>query len=296
MRTIPPGYAMRRHLALSFVGVLICPFLPGNIKTLPKEPGDDRRGPVLRPRRLLFPGCDGGRRYRGRMAKSRPQRSVYEVPLYTLGEAAQIVGAGRSTVHRWARGYTYRTPGGIAVEAVPLITTTGIGRRPVVPFVGLAETYVLNAFRQAGVPMQRIRPALARLADELGIAAALASERLKSDGTEILFEYGTEDPGSGLSDLVVVRNGQRVFTEVVDRYLRTITYDAGWVRRIRLPQFPVDVQVDPDINWGQPSLVSIGVRVEDVLSRIRAGENYQAVARDFNLPRLEVKRLLASAA
>jgi uncharacterized protein (DUF433 family) len=221
---------------------------------------------------------------------------VYEVPLYTLTEAAQIVGARTSTVHRWARGYTYRTPGGVAVAAEPLITTTGLGRRPVVPFVGLAETYVLNAFREAGVPMQRIRPALARLADELGIATALASERLKTDGTEILFEYGAEDPASGLRDLVVVRNGQRVFAEVVDRYLRTITYDDGWVRRIRLPQYPVNVQVDPDINWGQPSLASIGVRVDDVLSRIRAGEDYKAVARDFHLPAPEVKQLTAHAA
>jgi uncharacterized protein (DUF433 family) len=155
---------------------------------------------------------------------------------------------------------------------------------------------VLNTFRRAGVPIQRIRPALARLADELGIAAALAGERLKTDGTEILHEYGAEDPGSGVSDLVVVRNGQRVFIEVVEAYLRTITYDGGWVRRIRLPQFPVDVQVDPAINWGQPSLSSVGVRVEDVLSRIRAGEDYQAVARDFNPPRLDVKQLTALAA
>jgi uncharacterized protein (DUF433 family) len=245
---------------------------------------------------MFLPGDDGVAGYRERVAKEGPPSSVYEVPLYTLSEAAQIVDASASTVHRWARGYTYRTPGGIKVEAEPLITTTGVGRGPVVPFVGLAETYVLNAFRRARVPMQRIRPALARLADELGIAAALASERLKTDGTEILYEYGEEDPGSGVSDLVVVRNGQRVFTEVVDRYLRTITYDNGWVRRIRLPQFPVDVQVDPAINWGQPSMASVGVRVEDVLSRIRAGEDYQAVARDFNLPRLDVKQLTALAA
>jgi hypothetical protein len=61
--------------------------------------------------------------------------------LYTLRKAARIVQASPSTVHRWARGYTYRTPdGGIQVAAEPLITTTGVGRRPVVPFVGMGET------------------------------------------------------------------------------------------------------------------------------------------------------------
>lgn len=236
--------------------------------------------------------------YRGHVVTKRPPANVYEVPLYTLGEAARIVQATSSTVHRWARGYTYRTPDdGIQVAAQPLITTTGTGRRPVVPFVGLGETYVLNAFRRAGVPMQRIRPALERLDKDMGVAAALASERLKTDGTEILYEYGENDPTSGLSELVVIRNGQRVFTEVVQQYIRTITYDDGWVRRIRLPQFEsVDVQVDPDVNWGQPSLAVSGVRVQDIVSRVRAGEPADAVAADFDLPTSDVRQLTAAAA
>lgn len=228
----------------------------------------------------------------------RPQpANVFELALYTLTEAAQIADAKPTTVHRWARGYTYRTPAGdVRSEVEPLITTTGVGRRPVVPFVGLAEIYVLNAFRRAGVPMQRIRPALARLAEEMGLSAALASERLKTDGTEILYEYGATDPLSGVSELVVVRNGQRVFTEVIERYLGTITYDGGWVRRIGLPQFgDVSVNVDPEINWGQPTLTSIGVRVQDVLSRIRAGEDPRAVAQDFDLSRADVKQLMVAA-
>lgn len=231
------------------------------------------------------------------MESRHPPANVSELPLYTLTEAALIADAKPTTVHRWARGYTYRTPAGdVRSEAEPLITTTGVGRRPVVPFVGLAEIYVLNAFRRAGVPMQRIRPALARLTEDMDLTAALASERLKTDGTEILYEYGAADPSSGVSELVVVRNGQRVFTEVVQQYLNTIIYDSGWVRRIRLPQFgDLDVNVDPEINWGQPTLTRAGVRVQDVVSRIRAGEDARSVARDFDLPRSDVKRLIAAA-
>jgi uncharacterized protein (DUF433 family) len=231
------------------------------------------------------------------MGFRRPPASVSELPLYTLTEAALIADAKPTTVHRWARGYTYRTPAGdVRTEAEPLITTTGVGRRPVVPFVGLAEIYVLNAFRRAGVPMQRIRPALARLTEEMGLSAALASERLTTEGTELLYESGAADPLSGVSELVVVRNGQRVFTEVVERYLNTITYDDGWVRRIGLPQFgDVSVNVDPEINWGQPTLTSIGVRVQDVLSRIRAGEDPHAVAQDFDLRGGDVKQLMVAA-
>lgn len=49
---------------------------------------------------------------------------------------------------------------------------------PAVPFIGLAEAYALAAFRHAGVPMQRIRPAIDTLARELGLEHALASRRL----------------------------------------------------------------------------------------------------------------------
>lgn len=49
------------------------------------------------------------------------------------------------------------------------------------PFVGLAEGLVLAACRQARVPLQRIRPTLQRLQQDLG-EHALDSQRLDTDG------------------------------------------------------------------------------------------------------------------
>jgi hypothetical protein len=57
------------------------------------------------------------------------------------------------------------------------------------PFIGLVEAYALAAFRKAGVPMQRIRPTIDALASELGLAHALASKRLYTDGVEVLYDY-----------------------------------------------------------------------------------------------------------
>jgi hypothetical protein len=61
------------------------------------------------------------------------------------------------------------------------------------PFIGLAEAYALAAFRHAGVPMQRIRPAIDVLARELGVEYALASRRLYTDGAEVHL-LGTDGP------------------------------------------------------------------------------------------------------
>jgi uncharacterized protein (DUF433 family) len=171
---------------------------------------------------------------------------------------------------------------------------------PTIPFVGLTEAYVLAAFRNAGVPMQRIRPAVRRLEEEMGLTQALASERLRTDGAEVLWDYGQETDDQAekeaVGDLVVVRNGQLVFRSVVQDYLQRVTYRDGWARVINVGRGKIDVTVDPWINGGHPTLARRGIAVTDVLSRIRAGEPFTAVAADYGLRRAEITALLELAA
>ncbi|MEE6286134.1 DUF433 domain-containing protein [Georgenia sp. MJ173] len=216
-------------------------------------------------------------------------------PLYTLREAAAIVGVPSSTLHSWARGRSYKGTDGAQHRSDAIITTTGTGRREVVPFLGLAEAYVLAAFRAAGVPMQRIRPALAHLEEEIGVAAALTSERLKTDGAEVLWEYQGEGGDDEIvNDLVIVRNQQIVFRDVVEQYLKTITYRSGRVAVIGLPQYRTDVVVDPLRNFGRPMLASRAIRVQDIVGRVEAGELIGEVALDYGLDPDEVRALVAA--
>jgi uncharacterized protein (DUF433 family) len=155
---------------------------------------------------------------------------------------------------------------------------------------------VLAAFRRAGVPLQRIRPALAALQAEVGIEHALASKRLYTDGAEILYDYADSaaadaEVRDGVRDLVVARSGQWVFTEVVRAHLKRITYaDDGWVARLELPGYPVaKVAADVRVNFGQPYFVHGGVRVEDVLDRWYAGESWADLADDYGVPAREIE-------
>ena len=139
----------------------------------------------------------------------------FEEPLYTVGESARYLDVPVSTFRNWAHGYPYRRTDGREIIAPPVLTTvpSSARRRPVVPFIGLAEGYVLTAIRRSGVPLQRVRPAIERLDVELGLAHALASRRLYTDGAEVLYDYATSGHDEGVAeaarDLVVVRNGQR---------------------------------------------------------------------------------------
>ncbi len=110
----------------------------------------------------------------------------FDIPLYTVTDASKYLVVKRSTLETWADGYERRVEGRPVVKAPPIITAFDATERGKarLPFVGVAEAYVLNAFRRAGVPMQRIRPSIDWLLDNVG-PHALASRQLYTDGAEV---------------------------------------------------------------------------------------------------------------
>jgi len=206
--------------------------------------------------------------------------------IFTLREAAGYLGVPRSTVHEWAR------PSG---DRSPLITVfLRHGRQATVPFVGFAEGYVLSAFRKAGVPLQRIRPAVEVLSREIGLDHALASRRLCTDGAEVLFDFVRDREKDELLELVAPRTGQVQFSELVRGYLQRITYgDDGWASHVQLPIYgSADVVVDPEVAFGIPILTDGGARVEDLVDRFLAGDAITDIADDFAVPLDQVEDVI----
>ncbi|HEX6470845.1 MAG TPA: DUF433 domain-containing protein [Streptosporangiaceae bacterium] len=223
----------------------------------------------------------------------------YITPLYRKAEAARIIAVPATTFRNWSVGYAYKRLDGSEVVSQPIVTTAqpatphGLS----VPFVGLAEAYIVAAFKEAGVPMRRIRPAVLWLQQHIGLDQALASERLKTDGAEVLWDYGHQTGDEAdrqlVEGLVVVRKGgQQVFRPVVSNYLQRVTYENGWTRVIELPKCrDIRVVVDPWLNGGQPTLAARGIRIADIVNRLAAGEDAVDVADDYDLPRRQIELL-----
>lgn len=212
----------------------------------------------------------------------------FSVALYTQAEAARALDVPPTTFARWAR----RVP-----EAVVTALSTVDAGQPSVPFVGLAEGLVLAALRRTGIPLQRIRPALAALTQGIGVEHALASRALYTDGAEVLFdfaEHAGEREAAPARELVVVRSGQPVFTEAVEQYLRRIDYAPdGYARLLHLPGYTAaEVVADPTRSFGQPIFARGGVRVSDVLERFWTGEHLDTLAEEFGVPVPELEDLL----
>ena len=162
------------------------------------------------------------------------------------------------------------------------------------PFIGFAEAYVLSSFRKAGVPLQRIRPAVDVLSRTIGIEHALASKRLYTDGAEVLYDYAERRGEGDLLELVVVRTQQHQFSEVVRNYLKRIDYAGdGWASAVHLPTYEhAQVIVDPEVAFGLPLVVRGGARVEDLVDRFQAGDRVAAIAADFAVPVEEVEDVI----
>lgn len=223
----------------------------------------------------------------------------FSVPLYTQTEAARYLDMAPSTFRAWARGYRNRFPDRPDVVGEPMITSIGAptSTRPSIPFIGLAEGVFLAALRRADMPMQRIRPALELVRERLGVDYALASRKLFVSGAELLYEVtddlGGRDRQDAKKKLIVLRDGQYVFREVVERHMKQIRYDeddgAGYAASLTLPGYEVaDLSVRPGINFGRPYFTKTGTPLHVVRGQLRAGETPEDIAYDFDIPSDEV--------
>ena len=223
----------------------------------------------------------------------------FTAPLYTQAEAARFLALSETTFRNWARGYHTVVHGREVEGAAILSTVARAGQRgPNIPFIGLAEGYALSAIRRTGVPMQRIRPAMQRLNHEFGLTHALASQKLYTDGAEVLFDYGERTGGdeqAAVKDLVVVRHGQHVFNEVVEDYLQQIVFGAdGFATAIPLPGFrKAELVADVRRSFGQPIFKRAGVRLEDAISLFKAERDIDLVSEEYDIPRPELEDVLA---
>lgn len=100
-----------------------------------------------------------------------------------------------------------------------------------------------------------------------------------------------DDDAEAVRELVIVRQSQRVFSEVVASYLKRITWGSdGYALTIPLPGFEqAEVVADARRGFGQPTFAHGGARLEDVLELFDAGESVATVAEEFGLKSFEVE-------
>lgn len=200
--------------------------------------------------------------------------------LLNTSDAARYLGIPRTTFREWATAGANGPPLLHTLESSP--------RSASVTFIALAEAYVLDALRDAGVRPQKIRPALDRLQKEFGRRYVLVAKELATDGIDVLWDFSRMPEGEGL---IEGATGQRVMREIVEDYLQYLTWaDDGYPQFMELRRFlPSKVLIDPRLAFGQPIFAASRTRVGDVAAMLKAEEDPEVVADELGVSLEDVR-------
>ncbi|MFD8969982.1 DUF433 domain-containing protein [Streptomyces sp. NPDC059568] len=201
--------------------------------------------------------------------------------LLTPSETSSYLQIPRSTLSTWLTGQA---------AGAPLVHRVEPSRpgQPSVPFVAVAEAYVLRSLRDLGLRMSEIREAASAVRGAFDTPYGLVSKRIATDGVDIFVEHG-------LGDLRRARDGQAPIHEVVAEYLRYLSWDEGddFPYSLQLRQYPkaVPVVIDPRFGHGLPVVAANRVPVNAVTGLWEAGESIEDIAYEYGMEPDQVDEL-----
>lgn len=196
--------------------------------------------------------------------------------IYSYGDVDRLVGLHAGTARRWLEGYRRA---GRVYEPVLRPEPTGAEG---VTWGEMVESRLLSGFRDQRVPLQRMRPAIVRLREELGpYPLAHAQPFLDVEGRELVQRVQQEVGLDQGLQIVVVRNGQTLLTEPAERFQSAVDYEAAVARALRPDPRTPGVVMDPRRAFGQPSVRS--VRTESLAEDYRAGARLEDLSDLYDL-------------
>jgi uncharacterized protein (DUF433 family) len=206
------------------------------------------------------------------------------IPLYTVTDAAFYLAIPESTLYRWIY------PDDQVLALVSSLRRKG--REPFIPFIGLAEAFILAAARKEELTSRAIREGVEAIKIEYGIAHALAYRMIYLD--KVNREVGIRHNAAHHER---ARDRQIQFIDAVAPYLVWVDFGSDdFARRLTLPRFDVRVTTSPTIAGGDPIVQKTGARLRDILSLERAGVSEDEIAYESGLSPNEVQSLIADAA
>ncbi|MGW1032322.1 DUF433 domain-containing protein [Streptomyces antibioticus] len=186
--------------------------------------------------------------------------------LLTPAEVASHLEIPQSTLSSWLED---RAAGASLVHQVKRLREG----QPSVPFIGVAEAYVLRSLRSMGLRMSEIREAAAAVRDAFDTPYGLVSRRIATDGVSLWAP------------------GHRALSD----HLRRLTWEPGdnFPSSLRLRQYPdsVPVVIDPRFGHGLPVVAANRVPVRAITDLWEAGESVEDIAYDYDMTPEQVDAL-----
>lgn len=202
------------------------------------------------------------------------------VGLFTVSDAAHLIRISPNKVRRWIGGYRYRR--GRFVKAQPPVWELGIPASDHVhtlTFNDLMEVRFVNAFREEGISLQKIRRAISELGRITETEYPLSHKKILTDGITLFTELRDEMGGplfydlSGRRNYVLISVIQSVTTKEVE-FNQFGEISRWYPDRDRASH----VVVNPLVSFGHPVLEGTRIKVHVLAEAFRAEKSVRKVA------------------
>jgi uncharacterized protein (DUF433 family) len=212
-----------------------------------------------------------------------PAVELLERPVYSLAQVDRLLALHPGTARRWLEGYERRG------RSYPPV----VRDEETVTWGEFVETRFLAEYRNQGVPVMRMRPAIERLREAFGTKYPLATARPFAAGRELVLQVQETVGLDSALRLVVVRSGQYLLTDPADQLWRALEFDDpvdGVVVRLHPMRKADAVVLDPLRQFGEPVVRSVPTQV--LAEEFDAGDSVDHIAAAYDLTREEVEAAL----
>jgi uncharacterized protein (DUF433 family) len=152
-------------------------------------------------------------------------------------------------------------------------------------FRDLLELRFVDGFIKAGVSWKTMRRAHANAQLELKTTHPFCSQRIATDGKNILLRQAEEDSDDALLNLVT---SQREFSRIVHDFLKELEFCGD-----EIVWWPLgknrQIIVDPRRNFGQPTVATSGVPAQVLARSVQTNSSEELVARWYEVQQDEIR-------
>lgn len=216
-----------------------------------------------------------------------PRVDLLESGIFTVSEAAMLVGSSERRVRGWISGYKDREPAILDNEI------GWVAGKLAFSFTNLMEMRFVAFFVDAGVPLSAIRAIMHEVSVALKHPHPFATKTVfRTDGRKIVAEIGREHGLPHIYDLKTKNYEMPVV--VLDSLMAGVEFDPSgyamqWSPR---PKIAPNVIIHPKFAFGQPVMKSSRIPVATLTSSARAEKSTKITAALYNVPERQVKEAL----
>lgn len=233
-------------------------------------------------------------------------RDPREAPIYSIAEVARYIKIHDNTLRSWIYGQPYLKRG-VWVISKPLINPPD-REDSRLSFYNLVEAFNLSALTRIDrIPFRNIRFAIETLQTKFDATHPLFEKEFWTNSID-LFIKETEGTYN------ISKGGQRVFEDIIGAYLDRVVRNDIDLSPLRVYPFsheikfdvfkqdpeqkkllktaPREIEVDPLIAFGRPTIKGTGVPVDVIASRKRAGDSVSFIAKDYGISPKQVQEAI----